>query len=186
MHRQTQLATAGAAAAVLAMMSTACGSDEADPAPTSAATSVKGNPVPTSAVTSVSADPAPTSAVNSEFMTTRVEGNHFIVGHAIKMLMPSAWVIYSPERSSQDQTTYEWAAGLPEGTEPLPAGVQFSMGISGKGAQIGTLPAAAKQLAEGSAGYTFLGAGDADVPGAQAAKSCASSVTSRCPADRSM
>lgn len=44
------------------------------------------------------------------------------------------------------------------------------MGISGKGAQIGTLPTAAKQLAEGSAGYKFLGAGDADVPGAQAAK----------------
>lgn len=90
MHRRTQLATAGAAAAVLAMMSTACGSDEADPAPTSAVTSVKGNPVPTSAVTSVSADPTPTSAVNSGFMTTRVDGNRFIVGHAIKMLMPSA------------------------------------------------------------------------------------------------
>jgi len=69
------------------------------------------------------------------------------------------------------ETTYEWTAGLPEGTQPLPAGVQFSMGISGgKGVQIDTLPAGARALAEQAPGYKFLDAGNAAVPGAQTAK----------------
>ena len=144
MHRRARLAMAGGAIAAMAMMGTACGSNEAaSPPPTSAATSTSARPAPTSAASS-SAAPAATAAVDAKFTTSTVGGNRFIVGHAIKVQMPSAWVIYSPEKVSTDKTTYEWAAGLPEGTQPLPAGVQFSMGISGgKGVQIDTLPAGA-------------------------------------------
>ncbi len=144
MHRRARLAMAGAAIAAMAMMGTACGSNEAAaPPPTSAATSTSARPAPTSAASS-SAAPAATAAVDAKFTTSTVGGNRFIVGHAIKVQMPSAWVIYSPEKVSTDKTTYEWTAGLPEGTQPLPAGVQFSMGISGgKGVQIDTLPAGA-------------------------------------------
>ncbi len=162
---------AGAAIAAMAMMGTACGSNEAaSPPPTSAATSTSARPAPTSAASSSSAAPAATAAVDAKFTTSTVGGNRFIVGHAIKVQMPSAWVIYSPEKVSTDKTTYEWAAGLPEGTQPLPAGVQFSMGISGKGVQIDTLPTGARALAEQAPGYKFLDAGNAAVPGAQTAK----------------
>jgi len=170
-HRRARLAMAGAAIAAMAMMGTACGSNEAaSPPPTSAATSTSARPAPTSAASSSSAAPAATAAVDAKFTTSTVGGNRFIVGHAIKVQMPSAWVIYSPEKVSTDKTTYEWAAGLPEGTQPLPAGVQFSMGISGKGVQIDTLPAGARALAEQAPGYKFLDAGNAAVPGAQTAK----------------
>ncbi len=171
MHRRARLAMAGAAIAAMAMMGTACGSNEAaSPPPTSAATSTNARPAPTSAASSSSAAPAATAAVDAKFTTSRVGGNRFIVGHAIKVQMPSAWVIYSPEKVSTDKTTYEWAAGLPEGTQPLPAGVQFSMGISGKGVQIDTLPTGARALAEQAPGYKFLDAGNAAVSGAQTAK----------------
>ncbi len=171
MHRRARLAMAGAAIAAMAMMGTACGSNEAaSPPPTSAATSTSARPAPTSAASSSSAAPAATAAVDAKFTTSTVGGNRFIVGHAIKVQMPSAWVIYSPEKVSTDKTTYEWAAGLPEGTQPLPAGVQFSMGISGKGVQIDTLPTGARALAEQAPGYKFLDAGNAAVPGAQTAK----------------
>jgi len=170
-HRRARLAMAGAAIAAMAMMGTACGSNEAaSPPPTSAATSTSARPAPTSAASSSSAAPAATAAVDAKFTTSTVGGNRFIVGHAIKVQMPSAWVIYSPEKVSTDKTTYEWAAGLPEGTQPLPAGVQFSMGISGKGVQIDTLPTGARALAEQAPGYKFLDAGNAAVPGAQTAK----------------
>ncbi len=171
MHRRARLAMAGAAIAAMAMMGTACGSNEAaSPPPTSAATSTSARPAPTSAASSSSAAPAATAAVDAKFTTSTVGGNRFIVGHAIKVQMPSAWVIYSPEKVSTDKTTYEWAAGLPEGTQPLPAGVQFSMGISGKGVQIDTLPTGARALAEQAPGYKFLDAGNAALPGAQTAK----------------
>jgi len=170
-HRRARLAMAGAAIAAMAMMGTACGSNEAaSPPPTSAATSTSARPAPTSAASSSSAAPAATAAVDAKFTTSTVGGNRFIVGHAIKVQMPSAWVIYSPEKVSTDKTTYEWAAGLPEGTQPLPAGVQFSMGISGKGVQIDTLPTGARALAEQAPGYKFLDAGNAALPGAQTAK----------------
>ena len=165
------MAMAGGAVAAMAMMGTACGSNEAAaPPPTSATTSTSARPAPPSAASSSSAAPASTSAVDTKFTTSTVGGNRFIVGHAIKVQMPSAWVIYSPEKVSTDKTTYEWAAGLPEGTQPLPAGVQFSMGISGKGVQIDTLPTGARALAEQAPGYKFLDAGNAAVPGAQTAK----------------
>ncbi len=172
MHRRARLVMAGGAVVAMAMMGTACGSNEAAaPPPTSATTSTSAQPAPPpSAASSSGAAPASTSTVDTKFTTTTVGGNRFIVGHAIKAQMPSAWVIYSPERVSTDQTTYEWAAGLPEGTQPLPAGVQFSMGISGKGVQIDTLPAGVRALAEQAPGYKFLDAGNAAVPGAQTAK----------------
>jgi len=170
-HHRARLAMAGGAIVAISMMGTACGSNEAAaPPPTSATTSTSARPAPPSAASSSSAAPASTSAVDTKFTTTTIGGNRFIVGHAIKVQMPSAWVIYSPEKVSTDKTTYEWAAGLPESTQPLPAGVQFSMGISGKGVQIDTLPAGARALAEQAPGYKFLDAGNAAVPGAQTAK----------------
>jgi hypothetical protein len=186
-HRRARLVMAGGAVVAMAMMGTACGSNEAAaPPPTSATTSTSAQPAPPSAASSSGAAPASTSAVDTKFTTTTIGGNRFIVGHAIKVQMPSVWVIYSPEKVSTDKTTYEWAAGLAEGTQPLPAGVQFSMGISGKEVQIDTLPAGARALAEQAPGYKFLDGGNAAVPGAQTAKFLRSSATSSCPPDRGM
>ncbi len=110
------------------------------------------------------------SGIDSRFQLSTDKGQRYIVGHAVVMTMPASWVTYESEKLSTDGASYEWAAGLPADTKPLPAGVQFSMGIEAKGVQIDTLPQAAKLLAELAPGYKFLDEGDADVPGALEAK----------------
>lgn len=110
------------------------------------------------------------SGEDSPFQVVTDQGQRYIVGHAIAMRMPASWVTYGSEKLSADGTSYEWASGLPEGTKPLPAGVQFSMGVADKGAQIDTLPQNAKQMAESAPGYKFLDEGDAQIQGATTAK----------------
>lgn len=115
-------------------------------------------------------DPALKSSVSAKFTTPTVQGKRYIVGHAIAMEMPAPWVTYEPEKLSADQTSYEWAAGLPADTQPVPAGVQFSMGVPDKGVQFSTLPEGAKQLAESSPGYKYLDSGVVKIAGAEHAK----------------
>jgi hypothetical protein len=116
------------------------------------------------------ADAAPTTGVGTAFTTVTKADRRLVVGHGIAMTVPASWVTYQPERVGTDGSTWEWAVGLPADTRPLPAGVQFSMGKPGQGAQLDTLPAGAKQLAESSPGYRFLDEGSVDVPGAKGAR----------------
>jgi hypothetical protein len=116
------------------------------------------------------ADPALQSGVSKAFTVVSVKDQRYVVGHGIEMRMASGWVAYDPERVGTDGSTWEWAAGLPAATRPLPAGVQYSMGRPGKGVQLDTLPAGAKELAETSPGYKFLDDGKVEVPGAEGAR----------------
>ena len=119
---------------------------------------------------SSTSDPALQSGVGTAFTVQTVKDQRFIVGHSIEMEMPSSWVTYEDEKVGTDGSTWEWAAGLPEDTRPLPAGVQYSMGKPGKGVQLDTLPTGARKLAETSPGYRFLDDGKVDVPGAKGAR----------------
>jgi hypothetical protein len=115
-------------------------------------------------------DPALRSGVTRAFKVVTVEDRQHIVGHGVELDMPGDWVTYEGERVGTDGSTWEWAAGLPADTVPLPAGVQFSMGKPGQGVQLDTLPAGARKLAESSPGYRFLDDGKVDVPGAKGAR----------------
>jgi hypothetical protein len=119
---------------------------------------------------SSTSDPALQSGVSKAFSVRTVKDQRYIVGHGIEMKMPTSWVTYEGEKVGTDGSTWEWAAGLPEGTRPLPAGVQYSMGQPDKGVQLDTLPSGARKLAETSPGYKFLDAGKVDVPGAKGAR----------------
>jgi len=116
------------------------------------------------------ADPATRSEVGTGFQVVTVEGRRHVVGHGIEMQVPASWVTYEAEKEGTDGSTWEWAAGLPAATRPLPAGVQYSMGRPGEGVQLDTLPEGAKKLAETSPGFTLLDEGEADVPGAKDAR----------------
>ena len=116
------------------------------------------------------ADPATRSEVATGFEVVTVEGRRHVVGHGIEMTLPKSWVTYEAEQEGTDGSTYEWAVGLPAGTRPLPAGVQYSMGQPGEGVQLDTLPDGARELAETSPGFTLLDEGKADVPGAKGAR----------------
>lgn len=119
---------------------------------------------------SSTSEPALRSGVSKSFTVQTVEDQRYIVGHGMVMSMPASWVTYEGEKVGTDGSTWEWAAGLPESTRPLPAGVQYSMGKPGEGVQLDTLPTGARILAETSAGYRFLDAGKIDVPGAKGAR----------------
>jgi len=115
-------------------------------------------------------DPATQSQVATGFKVVTVADQRHVVGHGIEMTMPESWVTYEAEKEGTDGSTWEWAAGLPAATKPLPAGVQYSMGVPGEGVQLDTLPEGAKKLAETSPGYKLLDEGEADVPGAEDAR----------------
>jgi hypothetical protein len=115
-------------------------------------------------------DPALRSGVGTAFTVKTVKDERYVVGHGIEMRMPGSWVTYEPEKVGTDGSTWEWAAGLPADTRPLPAGVQYSMGKPGEGVQLDTLPTGARKLAETSPGYKFLDDGKVDVPGAKGAR----------------
>lgn len=119
---------------------------------------------------SSTSDPALQSGVTKAFTVQTVKDQRYIVGHSIEMKMPSSWVTYEAEKVGTDGSTWEWAAGLPEDTRPLPAGVQYSMGKPGVGVQLDALPTGARKLAEASPGYKFLDDGKVDVPGAKGAR----------------
>jgi hypothetical protein len=119
---------------------------------------------------SSTSDPALRSGVSKGFSVRTVKDERYIVGHGIEMRMPATWVTYEDEKVGADGSTWEWAAGLPEGTRSLPAGVQYSMGKPGQGVQLDTLPTVAEKLAESSPGYRFLDDGKVDVPGAKGAR----------------
>jgi len=109
------------------------------------------------------------SSAEQPFQVVEHEGTEHVVGHGITMRMPEGWTDYGPEQDSTDETSYEWAVGLPADTRPLPAGVQFSMGMEGKGVSFESLPGATREQAEFASGYELLDEGEADVPGAEAA-----------------
>jgi len=109
------------------------------------------------------------SARTTPFSIVEHEGGEHVVGHGITMEIPEGWTDYGPEQDSTDGTTYEWAVGLPADTEPLPSGVQFSMGKKGEGAPFENLPEATRELAELAPGYELLEEKKTDVPGAEAA-----------------
>jgi hypothetical protein len=130
-------------AAALAVTATGCGSEESD------------------------VDPALQSSADTEMKVVDHDGGQYAVGHGIALEMPEEWTDYEPEKVGSDGTTYEWAVGMPAETRPLPFGIQFSMGMKGKGAPFETLPTATKELAELAPGYKLVDEGDADVPGAE-------------------
>lgn len=112
-------------------------------------------------------DPALQSSADTEMKVVEHDGGQYAVGHGVALEMPEGWTDYEPEKVGTDGTTYEWAVGMPAETRPLPFGVQFSMGMKGKGAPFETLPTATKELAELAPGYELLDEGEADVPGAE-------------------
>jgi hypothetical protein len=114
-------------------------------------------------------DPALQSSATTPMKVVEKDGASYAVGRGIALTMPDGWTDYEPEKPGTDGTTYEWAVGLPAETRPLPAGVQFSMGIKDKGASYDALPDATKELAELAPGYRLLDEGEADVPGAERA-----------------
>ena len=114
-------------------------------------------------------DAALQSSASTPMKVVEQDGTRYAVGRGIALTMPDGWTDYEAEKPGTDGTTYEWAVGLPAETRPLPAGVQFSMGIKDKGAPFDTLPDATKELAELAPGYKLLDEGDADVPGAERA-----------------
>ena len=117
----------------------------------------------------VEVDPALESSAETEMAVVNHDGAQWAVGRGIALRMPEGWTDYQAEALSNDGTTYEWAVGLPADTRPLPAGIQFSMGMEGKGAPFDTLPTATRELAELAPGYKLLDEGEVDVPGAEAA-----------------
>lgn len=176
MHARRTLTTVATLTAVL-VTAVACGSGGSGPdlkpsllASTSNSPSMSASTSPAASPSAPASDTNSKSDVDAKFMTRTVDGSRHIDGHGIDMQIPAAWVTYEPEKIGVDGTTYEWAAGLPVDTKPIPAGVQFSMGLPGKGVQIDTLPTSARLLAEAAPGYRFLRAGDADVSDAQDAK----------------
>lgn len=113
------------------------------------------------------------STPGQKFALVDEDGKPFVVGHGVVLQVPEDWTDYEPETESIDGSTMEWAVGQPEPTEPLPAGLQFSMGVAGKGGQVDSetgLAEAAKKIAEISPGYELIDEGEADVPGAKVAK----------------
>lgn len=114
-------------------------------------------------------DPALQSSADTEMKIVEHEGARYAVGRGVLVEMPDGWTDYEPEKVSTDGTTYEWSVGMAPDTRPLPAGVQFSMGMEGKGAPFATLPEATRELAELAPGYRLIDEGEAEVDGAEGA-----------------
>lgn len=113
------------------------------------------------------------STPGQKFSLVDEDGKPYVVGHGVVLEVPEDWTDYEPEAEGIDGSTMEWAVGQPEPTQPLPAGLQFSMGVAGKGGQVDSdtgLAQAAKKIAEISPGYELVDEGEADVPGADLAK----------------
>ena len=112
-------------------------------------------------------DPALQSSADTEMKVVEHEGGRYAVGRGVLVEMPEGWTDYEPEKVGSDGTTYEWAVGMPADTRPLPAGVQFSMGMEGKGASFEKLPDGTRELAELAPGYRLIDEGEAEVDGAE-------------------
>lgn len=112
-------------------------------------------------------DPALASSPADAMSLKHVDGATWATGHGVAIKLAQGWTDYAPEKRSFDGTTFEWAAGMPDTTRPLPYGLQSSMGMKNKGAGFAGLPQGTKSLAELAPGYKLLDEGDAKVPGAK-------------------
>lgn len=107
------------------------------------------------------------SKVTTPFKVVNVKAQHYVVGHAMEMKVPSSFVAEGEEKLSTDQSSWEWATG--PNTSGSLEDVEFSAGVPNKGVQFTTLPQGTKQLAESSPGYKFISEGKVAVPGAEKA-----------------
>lgn len=111
------------------------------------------------------------SGVDDRFDLVTENEQRYVVGHGVVLKMPADWTTYDDEFEGVDGSTWEWAVGLPEETQALPSGLQFSMGVPERGVQLEEgLADGAREAAELSEGYEFIDEGDADVAGAQGAR----------------
>lgn len=158
------------AALCLSVALVGCAEDEAalDPAAPSESVAPEADEPESSPPTET--DTGTSVAADQPFELVEDEGT-WAVGHGVRFRVPDGWSAYGEEFLGSAGDTYEWAAGLPEDTEPFPAGVQVSAGVPGKGGQVHSgIATAAEETAELADGYEFIERGEVSVDGALEAR----------------
>jgi hypothetical protein len=96
------------AALMLAVLLTACGSEDPSPSESAGATATR------------KTDP---------FRVEAAEGGQRVVGHGLVLEVPAGWKEDAPEKPSTDGESAEWALLAPPGPGPFPPYVNVSAGV---------------------------------------------------------